>query len=397
GGASIVWEWHAMDHVVQHYDIGLPNYDAPSDRPERIDINFPAGNVAATGDWLHFNGIDYNAELDQIILSSRTFCEVWIIDHGTTTQEAAGSTGGLRGRGGDLLYRWGNPQAYGRGSAADQTLFSQHDCQWIGEGRPGAGNLLIFNNGVNRPAGQYSSADEVVAPLNAGGTYDLLPGMAYGPAAAVTSSTHPNPTTFYSATTSGCQRQPNGNTLLVVGNSGFFIEVDPAGNLVWSYQSTLPAVGPKRTFKGKRYPGVLAGTSYCEPANANSTGQPATLWAVGSTLAGENELSLWVKDLPLSEFGIFLAGTGNGVTPLAGGSAGDLCISVSLGRYNDVSEVFFSGSSGTGSLNVDLTNTPTPSGRFPILAGETWYFQSWYRDTPGSTSNFSNALEITFQ
>ncbi|MGC8644373.1 MAG: hypothetical protein ACP5XB_31305, partial [Isosphaeraceae bacterium] len=59
-------------------------------------------------------------ELDQILLSVHSFSEIWIIDHGTTTAEAATHKGGRSGKGGDLLYRWGNPQAYRAGTAADQ-------------------------------------------------------------------------------------------------------------------------------------------------------------------------------------------------------------------------------------------------------------------------------------
>jgi hypothetical protein len=184
--------------------------------------------------------------------------------------------------------------------------------------------------------------------------------------------------------------------MLVSGEAGFFFEVDSAGPLVWSWQSTLPVGVSKRTFKGRRHAGGLTGVAYCEPAHANSTGSPGVLKAVGSTVVADNSLSLFAENLPPSEFGIFLVGTGNSVTPLAGGSAGDLCISVSLGRYNDISEIFLTGAAGTGSLTLDLGNTPTPSGRFPILVGQTWYFQSWYRDTPHTTSNFTNAVAIAF-
>ncbi len=396
GGASIVWRWRAFDHLVQNFDAALPGFGAPSDYPERIDINFPDGNINQAGDWLHFNGIDYNAALDQIVVSSRRLSEIWIIDHSTTTQEAAGSTGGAGGRGGDLLYRWGNPEAYDRGDELDRTLYGPHDPAWIKEGRPGAGNLLIFNNGFNRPAGDYSSADEVVLPLNAGGTYDLAPGQPFDPAAAVWSGTHPNPTSFFSRTTSGAERQPNGNTMMVAGASGFFIEVDAAGTLVWSWQSNLPAQGNKNTFKAQRHPGGVAGVAYCGPAVLNSSGRPATIRAVGSTVAEENALTLWAQGLPVDTFGYFLNGSAAGMTPMAGGSAGTLCLGGSLGRYSAPSQIFNSGANGSGSLTLDLPSTPTPTGPVMAVAGQTWFFQCWFRDSI-MMSNFTNGVEIAFQ
>src|SRR5262249_23204710 len=116
-------------------------------------------------DWTHVNAVDYNAELDQIMLSTPEFNEIWIIDHGTTTAEAAGHTRGRRGKGGDLLYRWGNPATYRAGGPKDKTLFFQHNAHWIPKGLPGAGRMLVYNNGARRTGGNYSSVDELVLPL----------------------------------------------------------------------------------------------------------------------------------------------------------------------------------------------------------------------------------------
>ena len=132
-------------------------------------------------DWTHVNSVDYNAELDQIVVSVHELSEIWIIDHSTTKAEAAGHTGGRSGKGGDLLYRWGNPLAYRAGTKADQTLFVQHNAQWIRRGLPGEGHVLVFNNGGHRPDGSYSSVDELVLPVDGQGRYKLEPGKAFGP------------------------------------------------------------------------------------------------------------------------------------------------------------------------------------------------------------------------
>jgi predicted outer membrane repeat protein len=224
-GGSIVWQWNAWDHLVQDYDAGQANYGVVGDHPELIDLNYTSNPGA---DWLHVNSIDYNAEFDQILLSVHNFSEVWVIDHDTTTAEASGAAG-------DLLYRWGNPQAYDAGDASDQEFYAQHDAQWIASGLDGAGNILVFNNGFNRPEGAYSTVEEIAPPVDASGVYSLTPGSDYGPASQTWVYTAPTPTDFYGERISGAQRLPNGNTLICSGPDGLFFEVNADNDIVWQY------------------------------------------------------------------------------------------------------------------------------------------------------------------
>jgi hypothetical protein len=232
---SIVWEWHVWDHLIQDYDPTQANYGVVADHPELIDLNFSAGGPPGSADWTHTNAIDYNEAFDQVLLSVRNFSEIWVIDHSTTTAEAAGHSGGNSGQGGDLLYRWGNPQAYDAGSAAEQQFFVQHDAQWIPSGYPGAGNILVFNNGAGRPGGNYSSVDEIVPPVDGSGNYTLAADSAYGPIAPTWTYTADNPTDFYASHISGAQRLVNGNTLICDGPNGTFFEVTPEKDIVWTY------------------------------------------------------------------------------------------------------------------------------------------------------------------
>ncbi len=166
-GGDIVWKWSIWDHMLQNRDPNKPNYMNPAKHPERIDINYRREGTGQGGfpaDWAHTNAIDYDPITDQIMLSPREFSELWVIDHSTTTAEARGSKGGKHGKGGDLLYRWGNPAAYKQGTFQDQVLSYQHDTQFIKPGLRGEGNFLVFNNGWVRPNGNYSSVDEI-APL----------------------------------------------------------------------------------------------------------------------------------------------------------------------------------------------------------------------------------------
>jgi hypothetical protein len=133
--AAIVWEWHLWDHLVQDFDPLQQNHGVVTDHPELVNINY-IGGPPTQEDWIHMNAVYYNADLDQIIASAHNFDEIWVIDHSTTTAEAAGHTGGSHGRGGDLLYRWGNPITYDRGTVADERFFGQHNVQWIRPGCP---------------------------------------------------------------------------------------------------------------------------------------------------------------------------------------------------------------------------------------------------------------------
>lgn len=139
GSHEVVWQWRFIDHIVQDKDPEALNYGVVADHPSRIDANFPPNYNPSSAARQHVNSIDYNAELDQIVLSSFIYDEVWMIDRGITAKEASG-------RAGDLLFRYGNPAAYDKGTDKDRLFAKQHDASWIKNGYPGAGNLLVFNN-----------------------------------------------------------------------------------------------------------------------------------------------------------------------------------------------------------------------------------------------------------
>lgn len=134
------------------------------------------------------------------------------------------------------------------------------------------------------------------------------------------------------------------------------------------------------------------GTNYCGPANQNSSGGPAAIVACGSATATDNSVMLESSGMPLGQFGFFVNSQTQGFV-LPPGSQGHLCLGGAIGRYN--STVLNSGATGSFSLQLDLTQTPTPAGPVSILPGETWYFTAWFRD--GSSSNFSDGVGITFQ
>jgi len=283
GGGTIVWEWKAWDHLVQDENPGASNFGNVAGSPELIDLNYVLNNPV-NSDWLHINSVDYNEDLDQIILSSHNFSEVWIIDHSTTTQEAAGHTGGLYGKGGDLLYRWGNPQTYDQGSAADQKFFLQHDAKWIKDEYTDGGMIMVFNNRAGKHSGiEYSTVNVIDPPTDATNNY-IYNGGAYGPDDFHWTYEADPQTDFFAENISGAERLPYGNTLICEGTTGRFFEVDYYGNIIWEYVNPVsgqgiitqgqPAVN-NRSFRSERYdrsfPGFdgydLTPQGYIEPGS----------------------------------------------------------------------------------------------------------------------------------
>jgi hypothetical protein len=283
-GGRIVWEWHAADHLIQERDEKLANFAKASDRPERAAVDArgvsaapgadpaeaerlralgyiggdegPAdrgpggrggrGGPGGAADWMHTNGIDHDPVRDLIVLSLRNLNEIWVIDHSTTTEEAKGSKGGKQQKGGDLLMRWGNPLAFGAGEAKDQRLSGQHDAQFIPQGHPGAGNILVFNNG-----GKDGTSEVLEIPVVLNDFVKLRevqPVWNYGSKK------------IYSSHISGVQRLPNGNTLIASGSDGLLLEVNTEGEEVWEWKSTekgdiAPSPGGRRGGPGGPPPG----------------------------------------------------------------------------------------------------------------------------------------------
>ncbi|MBN2321159.1 MAG: aryl-sulfate sulfotransferase [Acidobacteria bacterium] len=203
-----VWEWHVWDHV------------GPG--PYQFDINYTLPNVMNSSgifDWTHFNAVEYLPETDQVLLNSRNFSEFYIIDHKT----------------GKMVYRWGNPSAYGQGEApswldnGDQKMFGNHNATYLGRNR-----FLIFDNGSERPEGNRSAVIEVDARTGS----------------IVWEYTAPSSNSFYTARQGGAQRLPNGNTFITSSNSGHLFEVTEDKEVVWDYVSPFVGQDDIRCFLG---------------------------------------------------------------------------------------------------------------------------------------------------
>lgn len=226
---SIVWEWRVWDHLVQDFDPTKDNFGDVANAPGKIDLNYDTHD--GHPDWLHINAIAYNPVLDHFALSVPYFDEIWVVDHGVSTEEA-------RGPAGDLLYRFGNPAAYRQGSEADKMLFFQHDIHWTHPeaqpGDPAFGQMAVFNNRSNE---HYSTAHTFSSLEN--GEYPFAEGR-FGPDQFDRTFFHPDTLPITRSTgLSSFQLLPNGNALILSGRFGFAYELNPQGETVWEYRIPL--------------------------------------------------------------------------------------------------------------------------------------------------------------
>lgn len=262
GGADVVWEWHAWDHLVQDFDATKANFGVVSEASNRINLNYGAPSIQAS-DWLHINAIDFNPYFQHLMLSVPTFDEIWIVDYNNFTP-------------GEILWRWGNPEAYGMGTPEDKQLFYQHDCHWVYDhvtlANPDFGKIAVFNNRVPDGSGGSHSTVHLLNPSYT--DYDNMFGMDEGTFLPTGFDwTYAAPDSIYSSGLSSFQRLENGNSLICYGRYGDTREITPEGELAWRYktplvnaggfalpvaQGTEPSINQNLTFRAHRYPSAFA-------------------------------------------------------------------------------------------------------------------------------------------
>ncbi|MCF6132392.1 aryl-sulfate sulfotransferase [Flavobacterium wongokense] len=271
--ATIVWEWKFKDHLIQDFDATKLNYGVVDQHAELLDVNYDNGN---TTEFIHANGIDYNAALDQILISGRHLNEIYIIDHSTTTAQAASHSGGNSGHGGDFLWRWGNPEVYRQGTIADKKLFLQHDPKWVETGYLDEGKITVFNNGAPASAQTFTSI-VMIQPEIIGGAYTKF-NNRFNPATYDWSwSGSILGVTVNEDKQSGTHSLPNGNMMIGETSLGRVSEITKSGTLLWSYinptgpivnsnptvyaQFSTPPLGDNGFFRAEKYPANYIGFS----------------------------------------------------------------------------------------------------------------------------------------
>ncbi len=216
---EIVWEWRVWDHLIQDHDPSKLNFGNIAENPQLIDINY---NQNENGDITHANGIAYDHEKDVIYLSANFYSEVWVIDHSTSKDEAASHTGGNYNKGGDLIYRFGNPSAY-KNTFGERLFNNNHHPNLLSN--EDKGKMLIYSNGAEL---EQSTVYEILLP-----TQFSLNAYSNNEPNVIWSFTHEE---LYSPKVSGAVKLQNGNVLITEGDYGIW-EVTKNKEVVWKFNA----------------------------------------------------------------------------------------------------------------------------------------------------------------
>ena len=231
---EIVWKWNASDHF-NEFGFSEIAKNAIYRNPNTVD-----SGLHGQGDWLHINTASYVGKNkwyaagdmrfapDNIIMDSREANIIFIIDHKT----------------GKIVWKIGPDYTSDSALRIMGPIIGCHNAHIIPEGLPGAGNLLVFDNGGW--AG-YSLPDQVSKTGNYSTRRDYSRVLEINPVTLeVVWELNPsklgfttvfNAHYFYSPLVCNAQRLPNGNTMVTIGCDGRIIEVTADYEIVWDYTS----------------------------------------------------------------------------------------------------------------------------------------------------------------
>jgi hypothetical protein len=240
-----LWQWHANEHVDE---LGF----SPEARATILE-NALFNEARGGADWLHINSAtllgpnkwydagDVRFHPDNVIVSSRQASIIAIV-----------------AREGSIVWRLGPDYRETEATRAIGQIVGQHHPHIIPKGLPGAGNLLVFDNGgmsgygfttPTAPEGRdgvrrhFSRVVEIdPVKMEKVWEYSMSGQEIYR---------------FFSHYVGAAQRLPNGNTLITEGADGRLFEVTPEGAIVWEYVSPYfgtNAPGTNRVYRAYRLP-----------------------------------------------------------------------------------------------------------------------------------------------
>lgn len=171
---KVVWEWLGYEHLDPEVDAICP--------------------LCSRAEWTHANTC-FALPNGDVLTSLLTLNEIVIIDKAT----------------GNFNWRWGRAE-----------LAHPHDPQMLSNG-----HILVFDNGSHRP----SSSDIPYGMIGFSRVLEVDPRSGK----IVWEFKDESPLQFNASFISGCQRLPNGNTLICDGVMGRFFEITHEKEIVWEY------------------------------------------------------------------------------------------------------------------------------------------------------------------
>ncbi len=195
---EIMWQWDAEDHL------DLNSCGKPSCNEENPADWTHVNTISPLPQNRHFDGGDERFRPGNLLILLRNWWTAMILDR-QTGQPVWEYTGDYKGG-----------------------LSGGHEARMIEPGLPGAGNILIFDNGRK---------------IHQGESYAL----EVNPQTNHTVWVYDDGKNFFSNSAGSLQRLPNGNTLISEDLSGRVFEVTPDKEIVWEYK------GSHRIARAKRY------------------------------------------------------------------------------------------------------------------------------------------------
>jgi len=212
---QVAWQWNTWDH---YQDFGLGK--------EGMEWLYYGKVIYVLPDAFHTNSIqslppnqyefDSRFQRGNILMSQRNTNIILIVDKDS----------------GEIVWKTG-PQ--------DNLTIGQHDANMIEEGLPGAGNILVFDNGGSAGYPTKTRHYSRVLEIN-----PMTKKVVWSYSAAMEQKAN---YTFYSHIISGAQRLPNGNTLICEGAFGRIFEVTEEGETVWEYIHSNPPMSIFRAYR----------------------------------------------------------------------------------------------------------------------------------------------------
>jgi len=225
---KIVWEWVASDHI--------DDFHLDADARKSIASGNDSGTGRGAFDWMHMNSAAYvgpNHWYDEgdkrfapnnVIISSRQASFLAIISHDGSAHDGSAHDG-------SVVWQLGPDFSASPELRAIRQIIGQHNAHFIPKGLPGAGNVLVFDNGGASGYGRPSPVALNGQNIYARPTSRVL---EIDPVSLKLVWSYTSPT-FFATNISGAQRLPNGNTLITEGPDGRVFEVTKDGAIVWEY------------------------------------------------------------------------------------------------------------------------------------------------------------------